>query len=34
MKKICEIYDVSQEYEMKEKSVLICVVYLFFKFDY
>lgn len=25
MKKICEIYDVSQEYEMKEKSVLICV---------
>ena len=25
MKKICEIYDISQEYEMKEKSVLICV---------
>ncbi|MDY3830437.1 MAG: hypothetical protein SOZ65_05895, partial [Erysipelotrichaceae bacterium] len=25
MKKICEIYDISQEYEMKEKAVLICV---------
>lgn len=25
MKKICEIYDVSQEYEMKENSVLVCV---------
>lgn len=25
MKKICEIYDISQEYEMKEKTVLICV---------
>lgn len=25
MKKICEIYDVSREYEMKEKTVLICV---------
>lgn len=25
MKKICEIYDVSLEYEMKENSVLVCV---------
>ena len=25
MKKICEIYDVSQEYEMKENSILVCV---------
>ena len=25
MKKICEIYDVSHEYEMKENSVLVCV---------
>lgn len=25
MKKICEIYDVSQEYEMKENTVLVCV---------
>lgn len=25
MKKICEIYDISQEYEMKENSVLICI---------
>lgn len=25
MKKICEMYDVSQEYEMKQNSILICV---------
>lgn len=25
MKKICEIYDVSQEYEKKENSILVCV---------
>ena len=25
MKKICEICDVSQEYEMKENSILVCV---------
>lgn len=25
MKKICEIYDVSPEYEMKENSILVCV---------
>ena len=25
MKKICEIYDVSLEYEMKENSILVCV---------
>lgn len=25
MKKICEIYDVSQEYQMKENSILVCV---------
>lgn len=25
MKKICEIYDVSQEYKMKENSILVCV---------
>ena len=25
MKKICEICDVSQEYEMKESSILVCV---------
>lgn len=25
MKKICEIYDVSQEYKKKENSVLVCV---------
>lgn len=25
MKKICEVYDVSQEYEMKENSILVCV---------
>ncbi len=25
MKKICEIYDVSHEYEMKENSILVCV---------
>lgn len=25
MKKICEIYDISQEYEMKENSILVCV---------
>lgn len=25
MKKICEIYDVSKEYQMQENSVLICV---------
>ena len=25
MKRICEIYDVSQEYEMKENSILVCV---------
>lgn len=25
MEKICEIYDVSQEYEMKENSILVCV---------
>lgn len=25
MKKICKIYDVSQEYEMKENSILVCV---------
>ena len=25
MKKLCEIYDVSQEYEMKENSILVCV---------
>ena len=25
MKKICEIYDVSHEYEIKENSVLVCV---------
>lgn len=25
MKKICEIYDVSQEYKMKDNTVLICV---------
>ncbi len=25
MKMICEIYDVSQEYEMRENSILVCV---------
>lgn len=25
MKKTCEIYDVSQEYKMKENSILVCV---------
>ena len=25
MKKICEIYDVSHEYEMKENTILVCV---------
>lgn len=25
MKKVCEIYDLSQEYEMKEDSILVCV---------
>lgn len=25
MKKICEIYDISQEYEMKKNSILVCV---------
>ncbi|MCC8073365.1 MAG: hypothetical protein LIO62_04490 [Clostridiales bacterium] len=25
MKKICEIYDISKEYEMKENSILVCV---------
>lgn len=25
MKKICEIFDISQEYEMKENSILVCV---------
>ena len=25
MKKICKICDVSQEYEMKENSILVCV---------
>ncbi len=25
MKKLCEIYDVSHEYEMKENSILVCV---------
>lgn len=25
MKKICEIYDVSQEYKMKENSLLVCI---------
>ncbi len=25
MKKICEIYDISQEYKMKENSILVCV---------
>lgn len=25
MKKVCEIYDVSHEYQMKENSILVCV---------
>lgn len=25
MKKVCEMYDLSQEYEMKEDSILVCV---------
>lgn len=25
MKKLCEIYDISYEYEMKENSILVCV---------